>query len=536
MDSAADPPARAPAPAKVFPFAEPYALPRWPAAPRPAQDEVHDLVVVGGGLSGLTLACDLAQRGVQAVLLDDDDTVGVRGASSRGICYAQKSLEVFERLGVAGRIRARGVSWSVGNTFSGHDKVWSFNLRDDSVSAQPPFVNLQQFHLEAFLVERLQALGGVPLRWKHAVTGIRVVDGVAHLDVDTPEGPYRIRARWVVDATGVHSLLRTQLGIDAHTSRHADRWCITDVRFQADLPPERRTWIDAPFNDGRAVWQHPMADGVWRLDYQMAPEADPETVASPAEASRRLAAQLGPDVDLSFVWIGPYQYRDHLLDHFRHGPVFFIGDAAHGVSPFGARGGNTGIQDANNLGWKFAWVQRGWADPALLDTYHEERHPAAFENLVVTRRTNRFLAPRTPAELTLRRAVMALARHHAFARSLVNAGRMSVANDYPPCSAPLPQAFAAGGVSVQDVPLRHADGRPTSLMGLLRDADARALALCFGAASPPAPAPWLQAWQVGDEAAPGVDLVDAGGVLHRHLGVPAEGACVIVRPDAYRSR
>ena len=99
-----------------------------------------------------------------------------------------------------------------------------------------------------------------------------------------------------------------------------------------------------------------MADAVWRLDYQMDERADPESISRPEVAGARLREQLGPDVEFEFVWIGPYQYRDHLLDTFRVGRTIFIGDAAHVVCPFGARGGNNGIQDAANLGWKLALV------------------------------------------------------------------------------------------------------------------------------------------------------------------------------------
>ena len=157
-------------------------------------------------------------------------------------------------------------------------------------------------------------------------------------------------------------------------------------------------------------------------------------------------------MEFEFVWIGPYGYRDHLLDDFRHGRIFFIGDAAHVVSPFGARGGNSGIQDAANLGWKLALVAQGQAGDALLDTYDAERRPAAVENLRVTSRSARFLAPRTPAEHTLRRAVVALASRHAFARALVNTGPHVGGQRLPGGAAPARGRRAR----VQNLPLRCA--------------------------------------------------------------------------------
>ena len=523
---------------ETFNFAPPYELPSWPfvAPPEIGTDVIvrHPIVIVGAGPAGLTLACDLARRGVHAVLLDEDDTVGVRGASSRGICYAQKTLEIFDRLGIYQRVADKGITWSLGRTFSGDEEVYQFNLKTDSVSVQPPFINLQQFYVEWFLVDRIIELGGTDLRWKNCVKGVTLLDDGVRVEVETPAGRYTIDADHLVDATGANSPIRTQLGLDAHPSRSTDRWCISDVRFKKPLPTERWTWVDAPFNEGRAVWQHLMGDGVWRIDYQMPEDCDTAWISKPEVAGARLREQLGPGVEFEFVWIGPYGYRDHLLDSFRHGRVIFIGDSAHVVSPFGARGGNSGIQDAANLGWKLALVTQGQADAALLDTYDAERRPAAAENLRVTSRSARFLAPRSPAEHTLRRAVIALASHHAFARGFVNTGRMSVANDYP--AAPhLPE----GSRSVQNLPIHYADGRIATLTQLLSDST-KFVAL------------WLEPTRTQAQAAAAelatlpVTLVAVGGAsglptllpdeaLKKQLGLDGNATLCLLRPDAYRA-
>ncbi len=462
---------------ETFRFAPPYQLPSWPFVPPPeladGTPRRHRLVIAGAGLTGLTLACDLAARGVDCVVLDEDDTVGVRGASSRGICYAQKSLEIYDRLGIVDRIVGKGVTWSLGRTFCGDDEVYNFELKSTGVSRQPPFVNLQQFYLEWFLVDRILELGHAELRWKNRITAVEARAEAVRVTVQTPAGDYTIDCDWLIDATGANSPIRRQLGLEARTSHSADRWCITDVRFDRALAIERWTWVSAPFNDGRGVWQHLMADDVWRMDYQMPLDADPEEISRPEVAGQRIRRQLGPDVTFEFVWIGPYQYRDLLLDRFRHGRVLFMGDSAHVVSPFGARGGNTGIQDANNLGWKFALVLAGQAPERLLESYDAERRAAATENLQVTSRTARFLAPRTAAERTIRDALLTLARRYPFARTMVNTGRMSVANDYP-ASEWLP----AGGKSLPNVPLVDGGGRRTTLMALLRGTT-RLLALHF---------------------------------------------------------
>ncbi len=506
---------------EIWKFAPAYELPSWPfvAPPELASGERrrHPVVIAGGGLAGLTLACDLVLRGVAVVLLDDDDTVGVRGASSRGICYAQKSLEIFDRLGVYEKIRAKGITWSVGRTFSGADEVFAFNLKDESFSEQPPFINLQQFYLEWFLVERIRELAPDAIRWRHKVTRVEQGDDGAVVHVATPAGAYALEAAWFVDATGANSAIREAMALPVNPSRSTDRWCITDVRFKKPFAVERWTWIDAPFNEGRAVWQHLMADEVWRLDYQMDEHADAEAISRPEVAGARLREQLGPGVEFEFVWIGPYQYRDHLLETFRVGRTLFIGDAAHVVCPFGARGGNNGIQDAANLGWKLALVVQGRAPERLVDSFHDERHAAAAENLRVTSRTARFLAPRSAAEHRMRRAVVALARTHEFARRLANTGRMAQANAYPT------SPWAPGGArSLQNVIVGE-----TTVMRLLAEGT-RFLGLWIGASDADLASldDLATRWPLVVRAA------SADGDVARQLGAGA-GTFVLVRPDAY---
>jgi 3-(3-hydroxy-phenyl)propionate hydroxylase len=337
----------------IFPFTVPPELADDATASRaPAR---YPVVIVGGGLVGLTLACDLAVRGIQSVVLDEDDTVGVRGASSRGMCYAQKSLEIFDRLGLYERLLGKGVTWSVGRTLAHADEVYHFDARCASVSAQPPFLNLQQFYLEWFLVDRIDELGLTDLRWRHTVIATKPHDDHVSIAIDTPAGAYRIETNWLIDASGANSSVRAHLGIQVSPERSADRWCICDVRFTKPLPAERWTWVAAPFNDKRAVWQHPMADDVWRLDYQMAANCDSERVSRPEVARERVRAHLGDDVDFELVWVGPWQYRTQVLDRFRFGRVLFAGDAAHVMSPFGARGGNSGIQDAITSAGNWRW-------------------------------------------------------------------------------------------------------------------------------------------------------------------------------------
>ena len=485
-----------------------------PAAVASRETERRTVVIVGGGITGLTLAADLSLRGVDAVLLDDDVTVGVRGASSRGMCYAQKTLEIMDGLGVYDRIRAKGVVWSVGRTLSGNDIVYEFDRAGDNGSAQAPFVNLQQFYLEWFLVDRIVELGAVELRWGNKVVGIDPAAEHVDLEVETPKGSYRLRADWVIDATGANSPLREMLALPIAAAHSVDRWCICDAHFTRQLPAERWTWVDAPFNADRAVWQHPMADNVWRLDYQLGPDADPSEAADPAVAQARVAAHLGPDTPFELVWVGPWQYRAQLVERMVHGRLILAGDAAHVMSPFGARGGNSGIHDADNLGWKLTLVTQGRASPELIETYHQERHAAGAENIRVTSQTSRFLAPESDFEGRLRAAAIGLAHDHPFGRVLVNTGRLSQPNAYPASPATGPR----GGFCLPNVVL--GDGR--TLAATLRSHGTGFLAFHLGEAPDVAAALPAHAAKLGDPS----------GEIVRLTGLSA-GEVLLVRPDLY---
>ena len=460
MSAAPTPGAAAGASAYEFTPGSGYVLPEYPFTEPPelAGGEMrrHPIVIVGAGITGLTMACCLARLGVDAVLLDEDNTVGVQGASSRGICYTQHSLEIFDRLGIYERISAKGVQWHVGRTFVGKEEVYSFDLRQQSnygLSRQPALINIQQFYIEGYLVERIAALGHVDLRWKSRVTGFAQHAGHAVLTVHTPAGAYQLQAEHVIDASGAQSPFHAWCGATKTSRRGDDRWCMADVRLRNPLPLERRTWIEAAFNGNRCVSQQPMADKVWRFDYQLEP--NDETANAEDAVRERLRRQFGAQIDYELVWLGHYAYRSQCLDHLRLGSVFFMGDSAKIVSPFGARGGNTGVADADNLACKLAAVLQGRAPASLLESYHEERHEAALKNVHVTNRTARFLRPVDGIERLFRQAATSLAGQHPFARLLINTGRMAVANSYTRSGV----CEHTGGKSVQNVAFRWANGQ-----------------------------------------------------------------------------
>ncbi len=410
-----------------------FDTPLYPYAWHADQDTLarHRVVIVGAGPVGLTLAIDLALQGVAVVVLDDNDRVST---GSRAICFAKRTLEILDRLGVAAPLTAKGVQWNKGRVFFGEREVYDFTLLAEDGHKQPAFINLQQYYLEAALVARAHAVG-VQIRGGNRVIGVVSHDDHVALTVDTPDGPYPLEADWLVACDGARSPLRDMLGLAFEGRVFEDNFLIADVKMAADFPTERWFWFAPPFEGaGRSALLHKQPDDVWRIDFQLGWDIDRTAELDPVRIRTRVDAMLSsqtgavPAYDLE--WTSIYTFQCRRMEKFRHGRVLFAGDAAHQVSPFGARGANSGIQDADNLAWKLVLVLDGGRDD-LLDTYAAEREFAADENILHSTRATDFLTPKTSMSQIFRDAVLDLAASHAFARPLVNSGRLSVPCIYP---------------------------------------------------------------------------------------------------------
>ncbi|MCB5175898.1 FAD-dependent oxidoreductase [Microvirga lenta] len=493
---------------------------RCPDQDRPSPAH-HPVVVVGAGPVGLCTAIDLAQRGVPVALLDDADRIG---EGSRGICYAKRTLEILDRLGVAQACLAKGVTWKVGKVFQRHDLLYAFDLLPEDGHKMPAFINLQQYYLEHALVERAAELPNLELRWRNKVSGLtRRNDGVT-LSIETPEGPYDLDADWVVAADGARSGLRGILGLAFQGEVFEDRFLIADVKMQGDFPTERWFWFDPPFHEGRSALLHKQPDDVWRIDLQLGPDADAKAEQSPERVLPRLRQMLGHD-DFSLEWVSVYTFQCRRLERFVHGRVVFAGDSAHQVSPFGARGANSGIQDAENLAWKLALVLKGEAPERLIDTYDLERSAAADENIGHSTRSTDFIAPRSAQELRFRNAALALARHTPFAKRMVNSGRLSMPSTYEsPLSTPDQDVWAGSarlGAPLPDAPMRDRHGRQVWLLEALGDRET-VLHVPNGAPPPPGPRTLV----VGE------DLIDENGLFAQRFD-SRPGSTYLVRPDQH---
>ncbi|QOL48161.1 FAD-dependent oxidoreductase [Massilia litorea] len=445
----------------------------------------HPVAVVGAGPVGLATAIDLAQSGVPVVLLDDDNKLS---SGSRAICFSKRTLEVFDRLGCGQRMADKGVSWHVGRIFHRDQEVYSFDLLPEEGHQRPAFVNLQQYYVEGYLHERAQELPNLDLRWRSRVSGLVQHQDHVALTVDTPEGEYLLEAAYVVAADGGKSTVRSLMGLESHGRSFRDRFLIADVKMTADFPAERWFWFDPPFHRGQSVLLHRQPDNIWRIDFQLGWDADPVAEKAPERVIPRIEALLGKDARFELEWVSIYTFCCLRMDEFRHGRVLFAGDAAHGVSPFGARGANSGVQDADNLAWKLRLVVEGKAPDTLLDSYAREREYAADENILNSTRSTDFITPKSEASRLFRDAVLQLAKDQPFARKLVNSGRLSTPSTYIDSALNTPDldGFAKGlrpGAAAADAPLmyqgqpdwllRHTGGSFTGIYfaGGLRDAE-----------------------------------------------------------------
>ena len=416
----------------------------------------HRVVIAGAGPVGLALAIDLAQRGVAVVLLDDDDTLST---GSRAICFAKRTLEIFDRLGCGERMLAKGVSWNVGKVFFRDAPVYSFNLLAEAGHRFPAFINLQQYYVEGFLLDRAGQSALIDIRWKHRVTGLDTADAGVAMRVETPDGEYALEADYLLACDGARSAIRGFVGAEAKGHSFHDHFLIADVKMEAEFPSERWFWFDPPFHPNQSVLLHRQPDNVWRIDFQLGADADPVAERQPERVTPRIQALLGPDVAFTHEWMSVYTFACKRIERFRHGRVIFAGDAAHGVSPFGARGANSGIQDADNLAWKLKLVLDGAAPDALLDSYGDEREYAADENIRASTRSTDFISPKSEVSRHFRNAVLMLARDCAFARRLVNSGRLSVPAvlSASPLNTPDEDSFAGAmrpGAASTDAPIR----------------------------------------------------------------------------------
>src|SRR4030088_2799504 len=488
----------------------------------------HPVVIVGAGPVGMSLAIDLAQRGQPVVVLDDDDKIG---DGSRAICFAKRSLEVWDRLGVGTRMVGKGVVWKTGKVFLGDVMVYQFDLQPEDGHKMPAFINLQQYYAEAYLVDRVSELPEIDLRWRNKAAAIEQHNDHAVLTIETPDGPYRLRAGYVVACDGARSALRAMVGADFAGEVFEDQFLIADVKVTEEFPAERRFWFDPHFHAGQSALLHRQPDDEWRIDLQLGPDADPIAERLPENVRPRVERMLG-HANFDLGWVSVYKFQCRRMQRFIHERVIFAGDSAHQVSPFGARGANSGLEDGENLAWKLAMVLRGDAPSALLASYEVERGLAADENIRASTRSTDFIAPHSRQERRLRHAVLSLAKEADFAKRMVNGGRLSTPSVYDtPLSTADVDCWAAGpcpGAHMVDAPLTTAAGDAIYLTDAFKSAGGGFVMLQNPNGAAPDLPPGIGQISIGATA----PLIDHAGLFAKRYDA-TPGSAYLLRPDGY---
>lgn len=540
---------------------QPYAEPRrsiyyqyqvhqpWLASQHPGEQK-HPVVIVGTGPVGLTTALEMARHGQRCVVLESELQVS---EGSRAIVFTRRSMEILQQVGVAHRVTETGLPWCYGNSIYRGQRVYRMeNTRADD-DRFFPMINLQQQFLEEYLVEAVEANPLIELRWGNRVNKVEQKGEQAFVEVDTPEGPYELRADWLVACDGARSGIRTAMNLLMEGASYEGRFVIADIRIDLPLPTERLAFFDPTWNPGNTILMHREPHGIWRVDYQLPAGEDPEDALKPESLKARIDAQLemigfgGTPWEMD--WSSVYSARALTLPNYVHGSVIFAGDAAHMLPIFGVRGANTGFQDAQALGWRLALVAKGAASRKLLDSYSSERVGAAREIVEEAGKSTRFMAPPTRGFRLLRDAVLSLSlsqpfvgplyhwrtsRPHEYAQSPLNSVgddnllfKAGPAHGAPPVNVRFaPDAYLldqlGGGFDL----LYFTDGTaiPAELRAVVDGVKARHIGVRLIAVS-----------SQNVAAIDGADVVldDSEGRCRSRYGVMANGAAYLLRPDQH---
>ncbi len=417
----------------------------------------HPVVVVGGGPIGLATALDLGLKGHPVLALDDHEGVG---QGSRAICFVRRTLEIAHRLGAGAEMLAKGIVWQKGRVFHDSDEIFEFDLLPEDGHRCPAFINLSQIHFKKFLVEAIERANAdcakIEIRGKNRVDAIDPGKDETVVDISTPDGSYQIKANWLIACDGARSPIRDMMGLGFDGRVFEDNFLMADVKMTADFLTERWFWFEPWFKSGSSALLHKQPDDIWRIDFQLGWDIDREKELKEENVRNRVDQMLGGKVEYELDWCSIYTFQCRRMEKFCHGRVLFAGDSAHQVSPFGARGANSGIQDPENLAWKLDLALRGHAPETLLHSYDEERLAAADENILNSTRSTDFLTPKFEASKKLRDAVLTLAARHRFARPLVNSGRLSVPCVYDSLSGFGPDAIVTPKRTRPDAPATDA--------------------------------------------------------------------------------
>lgn len=385
------------------------------------------IAIIGAGPVGMALAALLSHYKIKTEVFDKAPHLQRKGSKA---CLIQGDvLEILSRIGCAAPIAEEGIHWRIAHTYLKDIELITQNFPERPGFGQ--FVNISQYRIEQVLEAYLRESPYCNISWEHQVEEMSIEDTSISLLITSPKGKNIERFQYVVACDGVKSTLRELAGQEFSGYTHQNRFLITDIRAQIALTKERHFWFDPPFHPGKQLVMHPQPDNIWRIDWQLEEGVDIEAEKTNGKLDQRIRKVIG-DIPYQIEWISTYRFNQKVIERFRIGNLFFAGDAAHSLPPYGSRGMNSGIQDADNLAWKLASVLSGRSENGLLDTYHLERRDAALENLRLTEATMKFIAPNERIVKLKRDVILKVSRLFPGAKKFINHGKMAEPFTYAP--------------------------------------------------------------------------------------------------------
>jgi 2-polyprenyl-6-methoxyphenol hydroxylase-like FAD-dependent oxidoreductase len=368
---------------------------------RDSDREKVDVLVIGAGPTGLSMALELARQGLSCRIVDQE--VRTPTQQSRALAIQARTLEIFDKLCIAEEVVTRGNKLQAINSYADGGRLAHLTLAE--LESRFPFLLiLPQSQTEKILEERLNRLG-VSVERERRLAGFRQDDDGVSATIEGADGSTeQIRSSWLVGCDGAHSTVRHTVGLGFAGTSDPELWALADTELDTSLPDDE---LHVFFGEG-VLFMAPIGRGLWRVGGNLPGESrsrnqEPSTeeIQALIDARASTEARLG-----EAQWLSYFHFHSRIIQSFRERRVFLAGDAAHIHSPAGGQGMNTGIQDAFNLAWKLALVHHGLAHATLLDSYDAERHPVGQKLVRVTDLLTRALTLRNPAARSLRNLVL----------------------------------------------------------------------------------------------------------------------------------
>ena len=503
---------------------------------------MNELLVVGAGPVGLTMACELARHGVRCRIIDKAPQ---RSETSKALAIFPRTLEVFETMGVVEPVLSAGLRLRGIRIHNQCEQIAGIEL--SSIQSPYPFVlSLPQSETERMLIEHLASFGVSVERSRELVGLTQTESGVNAVVRDANGGEETVEAAWLIGCDGAHSATRHLLGMEFQGAPYDENFVIADVKVEGSISKDVANLF---FSD----------EGIFAI-IAFNPEYSRIIANIPVESREQdlpdftfeeiqaIAERRGPPgLRLSDpIWISRFQISHRIVSQFRKLRVFLAGDSAHIHSPAGGQGMNTGIQDAFNLAWKLALVMRDRAPVQLLASYHVEREPIARGVLNLTDRITRVATIRNPIVQTARNILLPIVSGIDFLEEKIadRLGELTVKYR----SSPIVENHGAGtpraGDRAPDAELRDENGKARRLFELFRE-PRHVLLLFFGAVPnadaeafqhelPDSLGDLVQVYRITRGRSPNVsgDLFDISGNVHSLYHV-LTGGVILVRPDGY---